>query len=354
MRTLSSSALVIVNVLVAVTVTGLFACAHPSDAGTTDDSDLIGGDQVTDADFPATLLIRDNCTAAKIGPRHILTAAHCVTDFQYYGAVTISASFAPLASIQVTNQHELSPKRSAFDFVSATIEQTFVHPSWLATAAQGFNLGAAPSADVALIVLRESSELADFAAIPTATVDTAPVDPNAPLTIMGYGCETGLNAGFDYTLARLKAQDTRALSASAALVPGRQPEAAPGSDLPANYFFTPGAALPRPASSGDAGELLTPDGGTIPDYGAAASLCPGDSGGPVYRNDGTQRVIVGVNAYYNFSSNTQADVSLTNWHTRLDLQAKAGVGAWLQSIVETGAAPDEAGDAGAPQSDASF
>ena len=56
------------------------------------------------------------------------------------------------------------------------------------------------------------------------------------------------------------------------------------------------------------------------------SICPGDSGGPVYRaND--HLAIVGVNSYYSF--NDESGISATNWHTRL-----ANLKIWVLQIVD--------------------
>ena len=69
----------------------------------------------------------------------------------------------------------------------------------------------------------------------------------------------------------------------------------------------------------------------------------------MYRNDGSQSVIVGVNAYYSFPLND--DISVTNWHTRLDVNARFGIGQWLRDRgVETvaGTADTAAGDSSDP------
>ena len=63
-----------------------------------------------------------------------------------------------------------------------------------------------------------------------------------------------------------------------------------------------------------------------------ASLCLGDSGGPLYlRGEGPR--IVGINADYSFKPSEDPEdlggVSWTDWHTRTALGARHGVGQWL-------------------------
>ena len=53
--------------------------------------------------------------------------------------------------------------------------------------------------------------------------------------------------------------------------------------------------------------------------------CPGDSGGPVYRDDGTAHVIVGVNSH-------QPANGVSSAHSRLDVESRFDVGSWLASI----------------------
>ncbi len=292
------------------------ACTVTPSSSNTSESELVGGRQATDDEFPSTLLIATNCTAAKIGPRHVLTAGHCVDD---------NALFAAGSTLHLTSKKaadSTSPNDAAF--VPVVVEKTYVHSTWEAGTGPVKVLGPTLAADVAIVVLTRESQEA-IADIPIATVDSNPVAPGDKLVVMGYGCEAGLYSGFDYAQSRLKIQSTVALSRDEAIAPGRYPEPSPGVRIEDNYLFTPGAKL---------------------DSADAASLCPGDSGGPVYRDDGTQRVIVGVNAYYNFQPNDPSYVSLTNWHTRLDAQAGYGVGAWVQSIVANGAPDPIPNDAG--------
>ena len=54
------------------------AASTPDEDHEVANDNLTGGTVATDGQFPATLYIRNNCTASKVGPRHVLTAAHCV------------------------------------------------------------------------------------------------------------------------------------------------------------------------------------------------------------------------------------------------------------------------------------
>jgi hypothetical protein len=113
----------------------------------------------------------------------------------------------------------------------------------------------------------------------------------------------------------LKYAQLAALPATALLHPGGYFTSAADPtfvNLGGSYFFTPGKNL----------------------VATAASLCPGDSGGPVYRTNRTAETIVGVNAYYSFKppSEDGPGVSVTNWHTRLDSGARNGVATWLHGL----------------------
>ena len=43
-------------------------------------NNLIGGHDAEAGQFPATMKFGRECTAAKVGPRHVLLAAHCIHD----------------------------------------------------------------------------------------------------------------------------------------------------------------------------------------------------------------------------------------------------------------------------------
>lgn len=294
----------------------LGGCQKPLEPFDQTSSSLIGGTVASEGAYPSTLHIWGNCTAAKVGPRAILTAAHCISQFD-----TLEPTYGPRSTIWVTNRKTVdsqSPLEGGA-YVPVVVERIFQHPSWLtAIGTSRMVLGPYPSADVAIIILTTESakRIKD---IPTAVVDTSSVMPNDPLVVMGYGCELGVYGPVDYSRVRLKIQPTNAISVKEALAPGREPSPDLGDRVADNYLFTPGFM------SG----------------ARAASACPGDSGGPVYRNDGTEQMIVGVNAYYNFFPQNvdPAQVSLSNWHTRLDFSAGSGAGSWISGILRSADLP---------------
>ena len=78
----------------------LAACSAAPSSVETDDVDLIGGEEVPETAFRSTLLIRGNCTVSRVGPRHILTAAHCIFDETTHA---LRADFMPGAVLDITS-----------------------------------------------------------------------------------------------------------------------------------------------------------------------------------------------------------------------------------------------------------
>ncbi|MCA9581071.1 MAG: trypsin-like serine protease [Myxococcales bacterium] len=260
----------------------------PGQIATSDEStSLIGGQEAPVEAVQATLNVEGECTAARVGPRHILIAAHCV---QAEDGTKLLPAVAPIylpgAKIRVTAANSLGRVR----WSHLTVARTHVHPAWFdqcSLSGCGFDhalRGEAPP-DLAIIETVEEPPGA------IAKIDFEPVRPGEKLIINGYGCEaTALRPD---PAEGLKYARTKVIAGTV------------GLDAQYSYFETPGRA-------GD----------------GAASLCPGDSGGPVYR-EGNPLRIVGVNSYYTFDDDS--GVSETNLHARLS-GGNHRVSSWIEHV----------------------
>jgi hypothetical protein len=301
-------------------------------------SDLIGGHVATDAEYPATLLIKGLCTATKVGPRHILTAAHCVSGPE-------APYFVSGATIEVTSDkgigafaHDASVEAGQLDggaspFKTYTIDETHLEPNWVAKCTGDLQCGKSyvscrtAVADVALVVVREPIETAA-----EASIDLSPVEVDDRVVIAGYGCEDGVGAWWNYDNQRLRVAETRAISFDNTIHTGsvifEEDRNTPlARTMDGIYVITPG---PNFADGGD-------------DASDSGGLCPGDSGGPLYRLDGKGLTVVGVHSSYTFSTGFSFALDgghtvlyggkpVTNWHTRLDDTRGLEVGKWLKGL----------------------
>jgi hypothetical protein len=238
------------------------------------DDQLVGGHVATEAEYPSTVSL-GGCTGVKVGPRHFLSAAHC------FGDLSIS-------------QLSVSADNNAQNFITLTVSSVVEHPEWLnCTTCAGdhsmSDFGLRP--DFALITVQELTP-----DIPVAVLDPTPVAIGDAVTLTGYGCENGV--GQPSGPSRLKVGDTHTVD------PFTLSDAA---SIPTDFNTTDGPAL-DPSSPG---------------------LCPGDSGGPLYRT-GTNKV-VGINALVSFNGDTGTPVG--NWHTRLDQQSRYDVYDFITNLI---------------------
>ena len=254
---------------------------------------LIDGEPVDGAALPATMqLPGSDCTAARIGPRHVLTAAHCVFDS---GSRRIMPSYRAGAQLQLRHGDQV---------VELTVEAAHVSPSWVEACSKAYctiaHIAAQQdAADVALVVSEEPITLGE-----PSSIDPRPVQDGELLTVGGYGCGDGVYLSQRYD--GLTVAEGLVVPASDALHEGSPIGEADLEAAAGSYFMTAG-----------------------PWHEGGPGLCPGDSGGPVYR-DGR---IVGVNANYSLPplEEDPAGTPVTNWHTRLD-DGRHGVLSWLTEL----------------------
>ena len=230
-----------------------------------------------------------NCTATKISPNTFITAAHC-----FERKVPASIGF----STQVRNKE--------FEYDGLEIENVITHESYNGDKEDSEEDFGANSIDLALVKVKTNSE---FDKIKIRELDFSDVAPNAKVEMWGFGCQKSNNKIDDYFPVKKFASNTTLDKSKLAGKFG---------------IFT--------AQVNETKDQIYKN--TIPTSGinlskTAASLCSGDSGGPLFSNN----KLVGVNFSYlaeiQEDGTSKTGLTTVNLHVRLSV-----VKSWVEETLK--------------------
>jgi hypothetical protein len=265
---------------------------------------LSGAQPDSERRYPEVLWLHSEqmagCSAVKIGPQTLLTAAHCVVDPH---AGDLRPAFQPGGSVRLDNAYRQENGADALSVVIAETQLPETYREGLAKfvdyrrqrlAELGAGAAALPAAsleqglrmrhhfaarypDVALLQLQTATP-----SIPARAVDFTPLQAGAEVELVGFGCaalgraeaDAGARPGFP---AVRRSASSRVIRVDAV-----------------NFYTQAGQRVAR-----------------------APSLCPGDSGGPVLHQGrvvGVHSVVYGLNARHGARSNMAVNLApLAEW-----------------------------------------
>lgn len=249
---------------------------------------LIGGESANKDSLRATVWLNKSCTASKVGPKTFLTAGHCVFgDSQG----RLLADYLPGRKITIATHYDVKKR--------VTVDEVHSHETYVNFIQDRIRNGKSTSAgalvafDIALISVTDETN-----DIEIAEPDYEPVLNDETIILSGYGCTTNTikkSGSGTYKMAMAKVVPSNVIERD---IYKRDITRAHEFN-----FYSEGKSLNK----------------------NAASICPGDSGGPVYREK--DRTIIGVNSQYIFKDRT--GLSYVNTHTRL-----SAVADWAQALIK--------------------
>lgn len=317
---------------------GAFGCsaAEEDDAGTSPDQVVSGG---AGAVLKSTLFLKAGCTAAKVGPKHILVAARCVQGnaaiapgkvLEFTSAAAGANTIAAPAATDAGAPSDAGRTDSGSDAGRtdagrtdagasnddtnasarvAKIAEVLIHPSFAAKCAAdacGFNkLEASDAPDIAVITLEE-----ELTTVPTIPVDLDAVGQADPVLVVNSGC-----ANID---SKITAAPTAAKTIA---VPSKV----------ANHDGSPYKASPQLTTRLASSYVVTPAVGW---KASEPKLCKSDIGAPLFRANAN--AVAGITSNFTTYTTSGKLVPVTTHHTRLDSASRFKIGAWLTEMgVET-------------------
>lgn len=332
----------------------LLSCGDGNLSNQESNLNLIGGQYVKPGQFPATVALvakssinkseRTFCTASKIGPKTFLTAAHCVV----MASGELTGNFIPGSSIVVAyGPDSVKDKRYNLTIVSAA-----AHPSYVksgkafGTVEQLSDKLREQMVDVGVFTVKEETPEVQTARLVTDTKEIKnAMEKENSIFIGGYGCEerpAKTTGKLKYGKTKVsKLNDGSFLFAMSKSLEGLLKSKGINPNAPAkNDKNIP----PKPQS--DITVQLSEEEvfKTLIDPKKDVMICPGDSGGPVYLNNGTNLDVIGVNSLTGIHPVKQTDkskssdmeipeLSFVSVFARIDDGAPIPAGKWLKEQV---------------------
>lgn len=317
-------------------------CFLSKDESTSSSPDEINGGGDTSMVLKSVLFLQGGCLATKVGPKHLLVSARCVSGNAAYAAGKVVAfDVASSGTNDVATEEELRPqqttatdagKKDAAPVADAgaprtdagskdasaeaprpagartvTIEQVKIPPSYAAQCATDCVIGntqASDAPDVALLIIED-----EIATVPTLPIDLDAVGQGDPLLALASGCEkiTELREYSNLSTLRTRAAPARVV----------------------NHDGSPYKTAPQLVGQLGAGYIVSPGIGWRE---REPKACKDDFGAPVFR--GGQAAVVGVLSNATLYPNEKSPVTLH--YTRVDSTNRFKMGAWLKDLgVET-------------------